>query len=258
MSSLIALTHAPSPRITECELTYLSRSPIDYPHAVRQHAAYGQMLRRCGAEVVTLDVNRDFPDSVFIEDVAIVLDEIAILASMGRESRRREPDGIEPVLRAYREVRRIERPATIEGGDVLRVGRHLLVGLSSRTNREGLRRLGENVARFGYDLIAVPVRGCLHLKTACTALPDHRLLLNPAWLGDLQSLRGFDWIRIPEEEPRAANMALVGDTVCMDESHARTAEMIGSLGFRVFTVDLSEFAKAEGAVTCSSIVFTRS
>jgi dimethylargininase len=251
---VIAITHVPSPNLAQCELTFATRRPIDYELAVRQHAAYCEMLRECGAEVRTLTVNREWPDCVFVEDTAIVLDEVAVLASMGTESRRGEPAGIELELRKYREVRRIELPATIEGGDVVCVGRTFLVGLSSRTNSAGLSALEEIVRCHGYRVMPVPVRDCLHLKTACTPLPDGRLLVNPAFLG-MDTLRSFDWVPIPKEEPLAADVALVGSNVCVAAEHGRTAEMIRDLGFAVHTIELSEFAKAEGGVTCLSILF---
>src|SRR5262245_30329144 len=168
--SMIAITHVPSPNIQRCELTYLARTTLDYDRAIRQHTEYCEMLRQCGVAVITLDVNRDLPDCVFVEDTAIVLDEVAVLASMGTESRRPEPAGIEPELRKYRELHRIELPATIEGGDVVRVGRTLLVGLSSRTNAAGVKALEDIVRGHGYRVVPVPVRQCLHLKTACCAL----------------------------------------------------------------------------------------
>ncbi len=254
---MLALTHVPSPDIQHCQLTHRARVPIDYDRAVRQHQEYGQALRDCGAEVVTLEVNRDFPDGCFIEDTAVVLDGVAVLASMGAESRRGEPAGVEPVLRRYREVRRIELPALLDGGDVLRVGRTLLVGLSSRTDRAGAAALEAIVRRYGYEVVPVPVRGCLHFKSACTALPDGRLLLNPDWL-DGAALQGFRWVRVPDEEPDAANVALVGDRVCMAAGHPRTAERVRELGFEVRTIDLSEFAKAEGCVTCLSLLLASS
>src|SRR5262245_13686307 len=138
---MLALTHVPSPNLQQCQRTYVAPEPIDLDRAARQHEAYCRMLRECGAEVRTLDVNRDLPDCVFIEDTAIVRDEVAGLTSMGAPSRRAEPAGIEPELRKYREVERVELPATVEGGDVLRVGRTLLVGLSSRTNPAGVKAL---------------------------------------------------------------------------------------------------------------------
>lgn len=251
----VAITHAPSPKIEQGQRTHLGRATIDIARARRQHEAYCQMLRDCGAEVQVMDVNREWPDSVFVEDTAIVLDEVAVLASMGAESRRGETAGIERELRNHQKVERIALPATIEGGDVLRMGRSLLVGVSSRTNRAGVNALDDVVRRYGYKVIPVPVHDCLHLKTACTALPDETLLVNPAWL-DLAPLREFDRVPVPESEPWAANIALVGATVWVAAEHKRTAEMIRQRGFEVRTVELSEFAKAEGGVTCLSLLFS--
>lgn len=251
---MIAITHAPSPALQEGERTFVDRAPIDFRLAVEQHAEYCRLLRYWGAEVVTLDVNAAYADSVFIEDVAIVFDEAAVLTSMGTPSRRGELAGVEPVLRQHRSLFRIELPATVEGGDVLRVGRTFLVGLSSRTNAAGVESFAGIVRRFGYDVRAVPVHECLHLKTSCTALPDGRLLVNPAWI-DQSALAGCEWVRIPADEPWAANVALVGDSVWIAADHVRTAEMIAKLGFHVQPVDISEFAKAEGGVTCLSLLF---
>jgi dimethylargininase len=250
---MLALTHLPSPRLAQGQRTFVARSDIDYHRAVLQHQSYCEMLRDCGAEMRVLNVNPDLPDSLFVEDTAIVLDEVAVLASMGVESRRAESDGIELEIRKYREIHRIALPATIEGGDVLRVGRTLLVGLSSRTNRAGLAAFEAIVRGYGYDVMPVPVRGCLHFKTACTALPDGTLLVNPAWL-DEQALRGLHMVAVPEDEPWAANVLLAGSSVCVAAGHPRTADMIRARGFEVRTVDLSEFAKAEGGVTCLSIL----
>jgi dimethylargininase len=252
---MLALTHLPSPHMEHCQLTHRARAPIDHALAARQHAAYCQVLRDCGARVVTLDANRDLPDCVFIEDTAVVLDEVAILTPMGTAARRPEPAGVEPELRKHRPVERIEPPATVEGGDVLRVGRTLFVGLSSRTNRAGVDALEAIVRRHGYAVVAVPVAACLHFKTACTALDDGRLLVNPAWL-DVRPLRGFELVRVPDEEPWAANALPIGDKVCVAAGHPRTAELVRGLGFDVREIDLSEFAKAEGGVTCLSIVLS--
>ncbi len=250
---MLALTHLPSPKLEFGQRTHVARSPIDHGLALRQHAAYCQMLRDCGAAVRTLDVNRDLPDSAFIEDTAVVLDEVAVLAPMGTAARRDEPAGIEPELRKYREVHRIEPPSALEGGDVLRVGRILLVGLSARTDAAGVRSLEEIVRRYGYRVAAVPLRDCLHLKTACTALPDGALLVNPAWL-DMPSLRGFETVSVPAEEPWAANTLPIGGAVCLAAGHGRTADLLRSRGLDVRTADLSEFAKAEGSVTCLSLL----
>ena len=250
---LLAITHAPSPKLEEGERTHIDRTSIDFALACRQHEAYCQMLRDCDAEVRVLDVNCSFPDSVFVEDTAIVLEEVAVMTSMGTVSRRAETKGIESELRKHREVECISLPGSIDGGDVLRIGRQLLVGLSSRTNRAGLNALDAIARRHGYKITPVPVSGCLHLKTACTALPDGTLIVNPAWL-DGEALRGFNRVAVSESEPWAANVALVGATVCLAAEHKGTAEMIDRLGFDVRTVELSEFAKAEGGVTCLSLL----
>jgi dimethylargininase len=252
---MLAITHLPSPFLDAGERTHVARVPIDHARAARQHADYCEVLRQCGAAVRALDVNRDRPDCVFVEDTAVVLDEVAVLASMGAAARRAEVAGVEPVLREYRELRRVEPPATLEGGDVLRVGRTLLVGLSARTDAAGVEALVAAVGRFGYRVLPVPVRGCLHLKTACTALPDQSLLVNPAWL-DEGPLRGFEWVRVPDEEPWGANTLSVGGWVCLPAAHARTAELLRARGFNVRTADLSEFAKAEGGITCLSLLVT--
>lgn len=251
----IAITHVPSPRMNECVVTHVERRPIDVAIAQRQHEAYRRALAECGAEVRLLDVNAAMPDCVFIEDTAVVLDELAIMTSPGAPSRRGEPAGIEIELAKDRRIVRIEAPATLDGGDVLRVGKTILVGASSRTNALGAEALDEHARPLGYDVRVVAVKGCLHLKSACTALPDGRLLVNPAWL-DVESLRDFDREVLGEDEPAAANVVVIGQAVCMSAAYPRTAERIRRLGFAVQTIDLSEFAKAEGCATCLSLIFS--
>lgn len=252
---MLALTHVPSPNLPRCQLTYVAAAPIDFARAAAQHRAYCQVLRDCGAtDVRALDVNRDEPDGVFLEDTAVVLDEVAVIASMGTPARRAEVIGVEPELRKYREVRRVEPPATLEGGDVLRVGRRLLVGLSSRTNAAGIKAIEEIVRPFGYAVEAVPVRGCLHLKTACTALDERTLLVNPAWIDVNDLPAGSRHVTVADEEPWAANVLPFGGSILLAAGHDRTADVIRRLGFDPRTADISEFAKAEGGVTCLSIL----
>lgn len=250
---MLALTQTPSLRMDLGVRTYVGRTGLDFARALSQHADYCRALVGCGAAVRVLEVNAHFPDGVFVEDTAVVLDEVAILAAMGTHSRRAEPAGVEQVLGEYRELARIELPATLEGGDVLRIGKRLLVGLSSRTNAAGIAALTAIVNRHGYVVQAVPVKECLHLKTACTALPDGRLLVNPAWI-DVAAIGGLDTIAVPALEPWAANLLLVGNTVVLAAAHERTAEQICKLGFETRSVDISEFAKAEGGVTCLSLL----
>jgi dimethylargininase len=246
---MIALTHIPSAKMEAGERTHVPPAPIDPALALVQHTTYCDALRRCGAEVVVVDVNDDCPDGTFIEDTAVVLDEVAVLATLGVPSRRVEAERMEAVLRPYREVVRLEMPATLEGGDVLRIGRRLLVGRSCRTNAAGIEALARIANHFGYTVEAVPVRGCLHLKTACTALPDGRLLLNPAWV-----TLGGDTVKIAEDEPWAANIALMNGQVLVSAAHPRTNARLRDLGWPVHEIDISEFAKAEGGVTCLSLL----
>jgi dimethylargininase len=241
--------------MADCLLTFVERSAFDYERALRQHAAYCNVLRNCGAEVSTLEVNRDLPDCPFIEDTAVVLDEVAVIARPGAAVRREETAAIERELHKYREVERIAAPATLEGGDVLQVGRMLLAGLSSRTSAAGVEALDAVVRRFGYTVRAVPVTGCLHLKTACTALPDQRLLVNPAWI-DIADLGDFDVVTVPTAEPFGGNIACLDGHVVAAAEHPRTAELIRTMSFGTRLVELSEFAKAEGGVTCLSLLFT--
>ena len=252
---MIAITRAPSPAIVNCELTYVEREVINYHRALEQHAEYRRVLADCGAAVSQLSAGKNMPDSVFVEDTALVLDEIAVLASMGAASRREEPVAIEEELRKYREVIPIRLPALLDGGDVVVTGRSVLVGLSSRTDGAGATAISDVVSRYGYQVRAVRVTGCLHLKSACTALPDGSLLVNPAWLSPAD-IEGFSAVEIEPDEPFAADVALAGEHVIAGASFPRTNAKLEKLGFSVRCVDLSEFAKAEGGVTCLSLIFT--
>ncbi len=253
---MLALVHRPSPRMAECLLTFVERTVIDQERILQQHAAYCEALRACDAEVRLLDVNCDFPDCAFIEDTAVVLDEMALVARPGNAARRGETAAIETELRKFLPVERIVAPAVLEGGDVLRVGKTLLVGLSSRTDAAGAGALDSLVRRYGYDVRTVPVRGCLHLKTACTALPDGRLLINPQWL-DAAALGGFDIIPVPISEPWGANVVCLGKQVIGAAENVETANLIRNLGFDLRPVALGEFAKAEGGATCLSLLSNR-
>jgi dimethylargininase len=251
---LVALTHVPSPNMQQYERTYVGDQTIDYELALRQHAGYQDALRRCGAEVVTLDVNRAMADCVFIEDTAIVLDELAVMMSPGAESRRGEPSGIEPELWHYREIERVSLPATIDGGDVVRAGRALYVGASPRTNAAGIDALRDIVSKYGYSVTAVPVQKCLHLKSACSALPDGRFLVNADWI-DVSPLPSSMLMHVPSDEPWAGDVLVAGETIIYSDAFPQAGELLRGAGFATMPVSVSEFAKAEGGVTCLSLVF---
>lgn len=252
---LTALVHTPSSRMNDAVRTHVAHEPIDAARVRSEHAGYRRLLEELGVEVHEVAVNAEDPDSVFVEDTAVVLDELAIVAPMGTPSRAREPDAIAPELARFRSVvRRIEPPARLEGGDVLRVGKKLLVGLSSRTNARGLAALADLVRPYGYVVVPVRVSGALHLKTACTALPDGTLLLNPRWV-DLGGLLDFELLAVHDDEPFAANVLLVGDVVCTGTQSAGTVAELRRRGLDVRTTPLDEIAKAEGGPTCLSLLF---
>ncbi len=251
---LIALTRQVSPRIVECELTHIPRVPVDYARTVRQHREYEAALREAGCRVVSLPPEPDLADSVFVEDVAVVFDEVALLARPGVESRRPEVEKIAPALREYRELLTIEAPGTLEGGDVLRIGRTVYVGLSGRTNQAGFDQLRAGVSRHGYSAVPVEVRGCLHLKSAVTQVAADTVLINPGWVTPA-TFGGIRAIEVDPGEAYGANGLRVGDGLIYPTSFPRTQERLLRLGIQVLAVDVSELQKAEGAVTCCSLVF---
>ena len=254
---LTAIIQRPSPRLIDCELTYLPSQAIDFDKALRQHRSYGELLGRCGAGVTVLEARPHLPDGVFVEDTAVVLDELAVMAPMGVVSRQAETEIVEVALKRHRALVRIAPPARIEGGDVLRVGRRLYVGRSTRTNTAGIEALRAIVRPHGYTITPVNVSGCLHLKTGCTALDEGTVLINPAWV-DPTPFKSFEWIEVAPEEPFAANILKIGATICMHVGFERTGELIARRGYRTAVTDISEFLKAEAGLTCMSLVADRS
>jgi dimethylargininase len=252
----VAILRGVSPSIARCELTYLRREPIDLDRAVAQHDAYAALMRDLGLEVVEIRADAALPDCCFVEDVAVVLDGLALLTRPGAESRRGEVPAVEEVLARFRPLARIEPPATLEGGDVLTVGRTLFVGRSPRTNAAGVDQLRALVEPLGYRVVPVPVIGCLHLKSAVTALDDEHVLANTAWI-DPAPLREMEIIPVAPEEPGAANVLRVHETVVAHPGFPRTLERMAERGYDVRSLDVSEFLKAEAALTCKSLLFRR-
>jgi dimethylargininase len=250
----IAVTRHVSPAIGSCELTHLEREPIDLARAREQHAAYVRALESAGCRALPLPASPDLPDSVFVEDAAIVLDEIAILTRPGAPSRRPEVESIRPVLATYRRVAEIRPPATLDGGDVLRVGKRLYVGASSRSDARAVEQLRALVAPFDYEVIPVPINGCLHLKSAVTRIAPDCLLLNGDWV-EPRTFADLRRVEVDPGEPFAANALLVGGTVIHASAFPRTRALIEAAGATVLPVDVTELAKAEGGVTCCSLIF---
>jgi dimethylargininase len=249
----VAITRAVSPAIASCELTHLARRPIDLERARQQHRAYEQALIAAGGVVERLESDERMPDSVFVEDVAIVFDELALIARPGAASRRCETAAVADALGQYRPLAMIDAPATLDGGDVLAVGRDVFVGLSTRTNNAAVEQMRALLEPRGYAVHAITVRGCLHLKSAVTALDDATLLVNRPRL-DGEPFARFALVEVDPSEPSAANALRLPDRVVFPAAFPRTAERLAARGFRVELVDASELAKAEGALTCCSLI----
>jgi len=251
---LTAITRAVSPAIVNCELSFIARQPIDLDVARAQHRAYEQLLEKLGAQVISLPAEPALPDSMFVEDPALVLDEIAVIFPLGTDSRSPEAASLAAALAGFRPLRYVALPGTVEGGDILRIGRALHVGLTKRSNTEGIRQLAAILAPHHYQVMPVPVTGCLHLKSAVTFLGRETLLANRAWF-DPALFAAFHWIDVDPSEPHAANALALGHTVIFPASFPRTRARIEAAGFHVTPLDISELQKAESGLTCSSLIF---
>jgi dimethylargininase len=251
---LIAITRPVSPAINQCELTHLERSPIDLGRARLQHQAYEEALRNLGVKILSLPEETNLPDSVFVEDTAVVLDECAVITRPGAESRRAEIESITQALSSYRQLYSIQPPGTLDGGDVLTVGKSIFVGISNRSNQAAIDQMHISLKQFGYSVKGIRVTGCLHLKSAVTQVGADTLLVNPAWM-DKANFPGMKFIEIDPSEQYAANALMVGDTLLYQPGFPLTRERLEAEGIQPILVDESELGKAEGALTCCSLIF---
>lgn len=250
----VALTREVSPTIGQCELTHLSRSAIDVAVARAQHAKYESCLAALGCKVHRLPPAPELPDAVFVEDCCVVVDELAVIARPGSAARRTETASVAAIMATYRKLHFIEPPGTLDGGDVLRLGDRVFVGLSSRTNLTGIRQLEAFLAPSGYSVTAVNLKSCLHLKSAVTQVEARTLLVNRSWV-EPSVFDGFATIDIDPAEPFAANALMVSDCVVYPSAYTRTRRRLEEQGIQVEAIDASELAKAEGGVTCCSVLF---
>jgi dimethylargininase len=253
----IAITREVSPGMGQCELTHIPRQAIDIEGARSQHRQYERALVELGCLVKRLSEEPDLPDSVFVEDAAIVLDEMAIITRPGVESRRGETRTVSEALGGYRTIFNIVSPGTLEGGDVLKVDRTLYVGVSGRSNDAGVEQLAGFVSPYEYEVVKVHIDGCLHLKSAVTYVGEETLLINRSWV-DAKSFPGMGFIEVDPGEPYAANALLVEGGLVYPANFPRTCRRLVDRGYPVKVVDVSELQKAEGAVTCCSLIFRKS
>ena len=251
---LTAITRAVSPSIQECELTFIERQPVDIPKAIRQQTAYEKCLTELGVRVISLPAQAELPDAVFVEDAAVVVDEVTVIATMGAVKRRKEIQSLVDTLSYFRPLKFLNGLATLEGGDVVRVGRTLYVGSSRRTNCEGIAQLRTLLDPYDYDVRPVQVRGCLHLTTGCTYIGRNTLLVNPYWV-DTTPLTDVNVIEVPSSEPWAANGLEIGGITVLSISFPETRRLLEERGFQVRVLNISELEKAEAGLTCMSLIF---
>lgn len=251
---MIAITRPVSDALASCELSFVARARIDIARARTQHAHYVDALRALGCKVLQAPAAPALADAVFVEDTAVVVDELAVMTRTGAGSRRAEGATVEPLVARYRPVARIEAPGTLDGGDVLCLGRDVYVGHSARSNGPGIAQLHDLLAPLGYRVHAVRTRDCLHLKSAVTAVAADTVLVNGAWLLD-DPFGRYRRIQVDPREPHAANALRVGDCVLYPDNSPRTTQRLRDAGIAVSVLALDELQKAEGAVTRCSIVF---
>jgi len=249
-----AITRGVSRRIAACQLTYRSREEVNYEKATLQLERYCELLRKWNVDVLPLSASDSYPDCCFVQDTAVVLDEVCVIASMGAPARLGEVSEVEKLVAPFRKIRRILSPATLDGGDVVQFGKRLFVGLSTRTNARGIAALANIVEAFGYTVVPVAVNGGLHLTTGCGIVNDETVLLNPRWL-DASAFKGLRQLHVSEAEPWAANTIRVEDAVCLETGAPRAMELVEPYVGSIDTLDISEFRKAEGSLSCLSLIF---
>ena len=249
---MIAFIRNVSPRLDRCELTHVQRTPIDLKIAREQHAMFAAELKALGVQIESLAPLPDQPDGVFVEDAAVILPEVGVIAWTGVASRQAEIESVATAVARYRPIVRIVSPATLDGGDVLRIGRSLFVGISGRTNNEGFAALARTAEAHGYEVRPVEVRGCLHLKTACTFVPPHFLVVNPDWV-DSKAFHDLRVIAVDESEPFAANTITIGGTTLVSAASPKTEKRLREAGIVAQPVDVSEFHKAEAGLSCLAL-----
>jgi len=248
-----AITRDVSPRFNECEITHIERTPIDLNVARAQHREYINALKQLGCNVIELPAEPDLPDSVFVEDTAFILPEVAVITRPGADSRKPETESIIRALSPYINLVHVREPATVDGGDVLVIGKNIYVGLSTRSNREAIDQLNDLLWEYGYTVTGVELHDCLHLKSAVTRVDDETLLINKNWV-NTSHFKNFDLLEVDPSEPYAANCLPIGESIIFPLAFPKTRARLEARGYKVVIVDVSELEKAEGAVTCCSLI----
>jgi len=236
-------------------LTSSNLGKPDYEKTLVQHEGYIETLKKCNVGVTVLEADESFPDSCFVEDPAIVTEKVAIVTNPGAESRNGEKVDIKKVLeKFYENIEEIQEPGTVEGGDILRVGDHFYIGISCRTNQAGAESLRDILAKYGYTSTLVPLAKFFHLKTGIAYLGDKDLLVAGEFI-DHPDFKDFNRIVVSDEEEYAANCVAINDYVLLPKGFPQTKEKVEKAGYQVLEVDLSEFQKQDGGLSCLSLRF---
>ena len=249
----IAVTRDISPRFNECEITHIERTPIDLDIAREQHHQYVHALKQIGCDVLELPAEADLPDSVFVEDTAFILPHAAVITRPGADSRKPETVSIIQALSPHIKLIHLQEPATLDGGDVLVVGKRIFIGISTRSNQDAIDQLDALLKEDGYTITGVQLHDCLHLKSAVTRVDDNTLLINKNWV-DIHHFEQYELIEVDPSEPHAANCLPIGDSIIYPTSFPKTDARLKERGYKIINVDVAELAKAEGAVTCCSLI----
>ncbi len=249
-----AIARKPGNNFAQGLTTTVSAKPPRFDLLLKQHQTYLETLKSCGLEVAVLDPLPDYPDAYFVEDTAVVTPDVAVITNPGAEARKGEEESMVPGLAGFRKIERIRAPGTVDGGDVLQVGRHFFIGLSQRTNTEGARQLGHILERFGNTWVTIPVGAGLHFKSSVNFVGKNTLLITPDFAGHKQ-LEGYDKIVVEEAEAYAANTLLVNERLLTPAGFPGTRKQLEVLGFEIIELETSEVHKMDGGLTCMSLRF---
>ena len=236
-------------------ITFSNLGKPDYNKAVIQHSNYIEALKECGLKIILLDADDRFPDSTFVEDTAVVNKNLAIITNLGVSSRRGEELEIKTVLeKFYDDIELIKTPGTLEGGDILKINNQYYIGLSKRTNKEGAKQLTKILERYGYSCLTVQLVNVLHLKTGVAYIGDNNLIVTGEFISN-PIFNEFNIIKVDKDESYAVNCIRVNNYIIIAKGFKKLTNSISNLGYKVFEIDMSEFRKMDGGLSCLSIRF---
>lgn len=246
-----AIIRPPGSRYCDCISSHPRKHELNLEKAILQHKEYTRILSELGIDVIELPADNNNPDSCFVEDTAVIQGDKAFISRPKPESRQKETESIESILKSYLPVKKAIAPATIEGGDVIHLSDYLISGLTQRTNTEGVKQMSNSL---GINVVTITDSSIIHLKSHVTYLDSNTMLCIKKY-ADHPIIREFDILIVPENEGYAANSLTIGETVLLPKGYPKTKETVENAGYDVITLDMSEFAKCEGALTCLSILF---